>query len=81
MWRDNHSRLAPFGDSSPLLREFFPISEDLSTLGAIGLEAMERRLSGRSLEPGWAVAVQNIGEPRLEVRLAAARVVALLAGR
>ena len=67
--------------SSPALREFFPISEDLGKLGAMGLEAMDRRLTGKSLEPGWVAAVKAMGEPRLEVRLAAARVVALLVGR
>jgi hexosaminidase len=81
LWRDNHARLAPFGAGAPLLREFFPISEDLAKLGVMGLEAMDRRLTGRSLEPGWGAVVRSMGEPRLEVRLAVARVVALLVGR
>jgi hypothetical protein len=76
LWRDNHARLAPFGAGAPLLREFFPISEDLGKLGAL-----DRRLSGKCLERGWGAVVRAMGEPRLEVRLAAARVVALLVGR
>ncbi len=80
MWRDNHARLAPYGESSLLLREFLPISEELSKLATMGLEALEMRKAGRSLEPGWAAAVAEMGKVRLEVVLGATRPVGLLVG-
>jgi hypothetical protein len=40
-WRDNDAKLHPLLEQSFLLTELAPLSEDLSTLGAAGLFALE----------------------------------------
>jgi hexosaminidase len=40
-WRDNHAKLQPVIDSSFLLQEALPVSENLSALGTAGLAAMD----------------------------------------
>jgi hexosaminidase len=45
-WRDNHVRLAPTLNQNALLKEDVPISENLSAVGVIGLEALDM-LEGR----------------------------------
>ena len=40
-WRDNDARLRPLLEQSFLLHELAPLSEDLSTLGAAGLSALD----------------------------------------
>jgi hexosaminidase len=40
-WRDNDARLHPLLEQSFLLNELAPLSEDLSTLGAAGLFALD----------------------------------------
>ena len=40
-WRDNHAKLQPVIDSSFLLQEALPLSENLSALGTAGLAAMD----------------------------------------
>ncbi len=80
-WRDNHARLTPHGAGSALLREFLPLSGNLATLGALGLEAMDR-IAARRGDAAWAkgqaAVVAEMAKPRLEVILAATRPVVLL---
>ncbi|MBM3784631.1 MAG: hypothetical protein FJW30_09750 [Acidobacteria bacterium] len=80
-WRDNDARLAPFGPTSSLLREFLPLSQELADLGAAGLQAMDR-LAARRADSAWARGQADLLERtrhvRLEVRMAAARPVRLL---
>jgi hexosaminidase len=41
LWKNNHALLLPTLRSNPILHEIEPLSEDLSILAAIGLEAMD----------------------------------------
>jgi hexosaminidase len=81
-WRDNDARLAGAFNSSFLLQEAAPISLDLSQLGKIGLEALDRVRAHRALAPGRAAAQLEVlaamEKPRAEVVLAAVRPVRVL---
>jgi len=65
-----------------LTSELNPLSKNLSNLGSIGLRALEFLSSGKSAEPDWAVqqlqALDAMGKPVAEVRLAAIRPVRIL---
>lgn len=80
-WRDNHQRLAPYFQSSPMLREVEGLSADLATLGGIGLRALDY-LPSHSAPTGWARAqlalLDRMEKPRAEVILAAVRPVRAL---
>ena len=41
-WKKNHRQLKPIIDQSPVLREIEELSENLSRIGALGLESLER---------------------------------------
>lgn len=73
-WRDNARKLRPTLQESVLLEEDIPLSEDLSRLGAIGLEALDylerrRRPSAKWLAEQRAF-LENAGKLRAELRLA-----------
>jgi hexosaminidase len=53
LWRDNHARLKPTLEKSPLLTEDIPVSEDLSRLGALGLEALNDLDRGQRPTEAW----------------------------
>jgi hexosaminidase len=57
-WRDNHNRLQPLLSQSFLLAEVAPISQDLSTLGAVGLQALD--LFERRENPNEAWRTQSL---------------------
>jgi hexosaminidase len=82
IWRDNNARLRGVLDSSFLLKEATPISEDLSRLGEIGLEALDSLRANRAVPSGWLgprlEALDRMEKPRAEVVLAAVRPVRLL---
>jgi hexosaminidase len=40
LWKDNHTKLKPIIDGSPILKEIEPLSIDLSAIAGIGLEAI-----------------------------------------
>ncbi|MFN0171117.1 MAG: beta-N-acetylhexosaminidase [Bryobacteraceae bacterium] len=81
LWRDSDRRLAP-DLSSFLLREAAPLSQDLSRLGVIGLEALDYARSGQAAPAGWAnqnlALLDQMEKPRAEVVLAAVRPVRIL---
>jgi hexosaminidase len=52
-WRDNQAKLQPLENNSFLLKEVVPISQDLSTLGTAGLQAMDYISTGRTAPPDW----------------------------
>ncbi len=54
MWRDNQAKLQPLEGHSFLLKEAIPISQNLSALGAAGLQAMDYISAGRSPMPEWS---------------------------
>ncbi len=81
-WRDNHKQLLPTLEGSFLLKEAIPLSENLSKVGRIGLEALGY-IEGRQKAPeGWAKqqtdALAELEKPSADVTLAAARAVRLL---
>ena len=52
-WRDNDAKLRPLLAQSSLLRELAPVSEDLSTLGAAGLFALDYLDKGVPSPDAW----------------------------
>jgi hexosaminidase len=41
LWRDNDQQLAPMLQSNPPLKELFPLSQNLTSVAAVGLQAMD----------------------------------------
>jgi len=52
-WRDNDAKLHPLLDQSALLQEDIPISQDLSALGAAGLQALDYLDKSQSAPDAW----------------------------
>ncbi|MDP8982821.1 MAG: family 20 glycosylhydrolase [Acidobacteriota bacterium] len=52
-WRDNDARLQPVIQKSPLLGEITPLSQDLSRVGRIGIEALDAIESGKRPPEAW----------------------------
>ncbi|MGA8764606.1 MAG: family 20 glycosylhydrolase [Candidatus Sulfotelmatobacter sp.] len=52
-WRDNDARLHPLLEQSFLLHEDIPLSEDLSALGAAGLQALDYLDKSESSTEAW----------------------------
>ena len=59
MWKNNHSSLTPIIESSPVLREVQPLSENLSAVAAIALEALEIKKSGEKPDENWLTLAQQ----------------------
>ena len=79
VWADNDRRLARLG-----IAEWSGLSKDLSTLGAIGLQALEYAESGKAAPREWIAEqkqlLDRMEKPSAEVRLAAVRTVRSLLG-
>jgi hexosaminidase len=77
LWRENHSRLAPALRRSFLLAEVIPLSQDLSTLGTIGLRALDYIRARETAPAVWVreqlAVLDRLEKPRAEVVLAAVR--------
>ena len=73
-WRDNHARLKPTLEKSPLLVEDIPVSEDLSRLGALGLEALDDLDRGERPAPAWLAEqrsfLDRVRKPQRELLIA-----------
>ena len=52
-WKENHAKLLPVIDENPALKEIETLSEDLSKLSVIGLEALDNLLSGKKGDASW----------------------------
>jgi hexosaminidase len=52
-WRDNDAKLRPLLDQSSLLQENIPVSQDLSALGAAGLQALDSLDKAQSMPDSW----------------------------
>jgi hexosaminidase len=52
-WRDNDARLHPLLEQTFLLQEDAPLSEDLSALGAAGLQALDYLDKGQPAPDSW----------------------------
>ena len=81
-WRDNHALMLPLSAGNALIRELLPISENLSTVGSIGLQALKYLQSGQTPPASWVAEqrsiLNEIEKPKFEVVLAAVRPVRLL---
>ena len=75
-WRDNDAQLKPTLEKSALLTEDVPVSEMLSRLGAIGLQALDYAERGERPPDTWLVEqrafLETLRKPQAELRLAIA---------
>lgn len=72
-WRDNEARLQPLAERSFLVKEVSARSQDLSTLGAIGLAALDFIARGQRAPDDWKAqqlaALQQIQQPKGQLLL------------
>lgn len=52
-WKENHAKLLPVINENPVLKEIETLSEDLSKVSIIGLEALDKLLSGKKGDASW----------------------------
>ena len=73
-WRDNDARLQPLLQNSYLLKEVSPVSQNLSTLGAAGLQALDYIDKHESAPNAWrtqqVALAQEAGKPTADLILA-----------
>ncbi|HYE13256.1 MAG TPA: family 20 glycosylhydrolase [Pyrinomonadaceae bacterium] len=73
-WRDAASELEAVMDGSPALHEARPLADDLSALGAAGLEALSYLSRGVTAPPEWRearlAALEQAAKPKAAVELA-----------
>jgi hexosaminidase len=53
LWKENHQKLLPMIEQSPVLKEIETLSEDLSRIAGIGIQAIESILANKKVEPLW----------------------------
>jgi hexosaminidase len=53
LWHGNHERLLPIIDVSPVLKEIQVMSQELSKLAQIGIQAMQCLIGEKEAEPLW----------------------------
>ncbi len=53
LWRDNDAKLQPLLDQSLLLQEDAPLSQDLTALGAAGLQALDYLDKSQPAPDSW----------------------------
>jgi hexosaminidase len=84
-WAQNDARLEPLIEKNSLTVELVPLSRSLSTLGSIGLRTLEFLVQRQTPAEGWiqqqTQAIDELGKPIAEVRLAAVRPVRILLDR
>ena len=85
LWRDNAAKLSPTIHRSPLLQEVEPLSNDLAKLGALGLEALDYRESGKPPPDSWVknatAFLDTAKQPRAEVSIAVVAPIEKLVGQ
>ena len=72
-WRNQHADLQPLFDNSFLLKEAQPLSEDLSALADVGLDALAALDRGERLPDAWKTAqlatVERAKKPKAQLLL------------
>jgi hexosaminidase len=53
IWKENHKKLLPVIEHSPVLREIETLSEDLSKIAGIGITAVKLLSAGKKPEAQW----------------------------
>jgi len=53
LWKDNHSHLIKIINSSPILREIKPLSQDLRMVSLVGLESLDYIENGQQADKKW----------------------------
>jgi len=75
-WRDNSEELGPIAASSAIVQEAAPVSQNLSALGAAGLQALDFLDRGEKAPDDWKTQqlalVQQAAEPKAQVLLVVA---------
>jgi hexosaminidase len=75
-WRDNREELAPLAAKSNMVEEAMPVSQDLSALGAAGLQALDFLDRGEKAPNTWKdqqlAVVQKSLQPKAQVLLVVA---------
>jgi hexosaminidase len=70
-WRDNDAKLQPLAQRSFLVKEVAPVSQDLSTLGSVGLAALDFLTKGQPAPDDWKIqqlaALQQIAKPKAQL--------------
>lgn len=73
LWKNNHSALLKLINVSPVLKEIVPISENLSRISALGLEALAMKDSGKKPDEEWITkakqALEKAKKPCAELEL------------
>ncbi len=84
LWKDNHQKILPLIQQSPMLNEIEPLSANLSALAIIGLEAMDYRESGKKPTSQWRYDAEKIiekaGKPFAETELMVVSAIEKLVG-
>jgi len=82
LWRDNDSKLQPLIGRSFLLEEVAPLSQNLSTLGAAGLAALDFIARGEKPSEEWkaqqAAVIEEARKPKAQLLLTVAPAVTKL---
>ena len=75
-WRDNQTALQPLAAQSLLLQEAMPLSQDLSALGAAGLQALDYLDRGEAAPEAWkeqqVALIQQAQKPSAQLLLVVA---------
>lgn len=73
VWKENHNLLLPLIESQPILKEITSLSEDLSKVASIGIEALKLLKDNKKGDEIWVTASNGILEsaavPRGETEL------------
>ena len=67
-WQANDAALEPLLESSFLLREAIPLSQDLSALASAGIEALDDLAGGRKPPPAWVTGKHALLESAAKAR-------------
>jgi hexosaminidase len=62
MWRDNRNQLQRFEAESFLMKDVAPLSQNLTGLATVGLQALDFLRSGRAAPESWANNAQALAE-------------------
>jgi len=68
LWESNHQKLKPVIAGAPVLKEIETLSEDLSRVAGIGLEAVAFILAGKKVGPQWVEESKKVLEAAKEPR-------------